>query len=325
MKHLILPLIIATLGLMIVPAQIARAGGGQYRPITFSHQEVIKGRSVNIEVEIQKDNFSGPASGEDFEIEAHHDLPGASCQTTQRTADSQGRIKGSCKADGNGRFVFQIKPVSKISVQSGVTFEVFFAQESTATGFQDQGSKSTDNYEAIIVQNPSSVTKGERFTVEVKLKRDGQITGDDAKVQSARWQVLKGGMVTYSSEDGSNRKLSVSVDDSSTVIKADVTLTSGEQLFTSSKAIQLKAEPKATSNPTTLPKPTASPKLAPSPLPVKPTTASVSADKNVELEVISASDTAEIMPQNQEENHIDEVKKAEPWWKRLRNWLFFWR
>jgi len=54
-------------------------------------------------------NPSKPAPGVEVAFEAHHDLDGAYCETTQAVSDSEGRVKGKCGTAEHGRFVFTVK------------------------------------------------------------------------------------------------------------------------------------------------------------------------------------------------------------------------
>lgn len=242
----------------------ALAGGGQYHPMNFSWGQVVNGKSINLEVQIQKDDYSGFASGEDFEFVAHHDLSGADCSTSQRTADGNGVVKGTCKSDGTGRFVFDVQPITKQSVQGGSSFEIYFTNQASNNGFSDQTSKSVDQVTAVIVQSPSPATLGKAFSVEVKAQKNNQILDDTSLIQLVRWTVLKGSMVTLGSVEGAgNRKLNISVDDRSTIITADVTLKSGEQVKTASKTLKFALHPSPSPSPKTSPRATPNSSITP--------------------------------------------------------------
>lgn len=316
--------------LLILFASPAHAGGGQYHPVNFSWGQTVNGRSIDIEMEIHNDGMTAFATGEEFAIVAHHDLPGVSCETTQRIADSQGRIKGRCKADAYGHFVFDIQPVTKASVQNGVEVDVYFSSQGSSTGFPDQGSvPSVEKYEAVIVQSPSSAKLNQQFTVEAKAKKDGQILDDTSMISVVRWTVLKGSMVTFASEDSSavNRKLRVLSEDKNTVIMAEVTLKSGEILKTPSKALifawptvqtvtTVKATETAKASPTSSPKATATPKATP-----KVTPALVAdIDASAEAEIVEQTTEAQV-----ETTVAAETSVRMPWWKRVLNWLQWWK
>ena len=315
----------------------AYAGGGQYHPLNFSWGQVIVGQSINIEMEVYKDDMSAHATGEEFEIIAHHDLPGASCETTQRIADNDGKIKGSCHASGYGTFVFDVQPVSRQNIQGSVTIDVIFSQQPTETGYTDQGSQSVNQTEAVILQSPASAELGKQFVIEVKAKKNGQIQDDTSLIQSVRWTVLRGSMVSLGSVEGAgNRKLNIFTDDRGTVLIADVTLNTGEQIKTPSKAISFisPASPTIRANPSTSASasPTTSPQASPQPS-SSPKTASPKPSPSVkntpltatsEAETASASATAEakIDPSSAPEVR---VQPKHTWWRKIWSWFSHWR
>ena len=87
------------------------AGGGPFRLVNYSNGQVINADSY--EFVLQIDDFSSypskPAPGKEVVFEAHHDLDGAYCETTQAVSDSEGRVKGKCGTAEHGRFVFTVK------------------------------------------------------------------------------------------------------------------------------------------------------------------------------------------------------------------------
>lgn len=298
--------------LSIGTASLAQAGGGQFHPVNFSYGQVVSGRLLPIEVTIMDDAMNGPASGEEFQIVAHNDLPGSGCQTSQKIADGQGLIKGSCKADVNGRFVFEIQPVTKNKVQNGVTMEVYFTDQPSSTGFSDQGSKSVDKYEGVIVHTPTSVNLGEKFTIEVKLKKDGQVLSDSSQIQSVIWTTMKGGLITHSGVDG-NRQMTVSVDQTGTVVSAKATLKSGETLNVPSKSIVVKmaASPKPVVSASAQPKASAVPEVK------KMISASASPSASTAPE-ITPSPVATPQP-------APEQPAPKKWWQRFMDRIIFWK
>jgi cell division septation protein DedD len=263
---------------------------------------------------VYKDDMSSFATGEQFMIVTHGDLPGSSCSLSQATADGQGRIKGSCHSEGTGRFVFEVNSASKQQVQGGSTWEVYFVGGSS-NGYPSQGTQNSDKMEAVILQSPATAELHTNFTIEVKAKKDGQILNDTNLIQSVRWTVLKGSMVVApgSPSSAGNRQLTIFTDDKDTVLTADVTFSSGEQVKTASKTIKFLVPATA--------QPVASPKVSPTPKASPKSTTANTTQENPNPTEFSPTPT----PSPSATPAPAAPATPQPWWRRLINWLMFWK
>jgi hypothetical protein len=280
----------------------AFAGGGEYRPLNFSWGQQISGKSFSPEIEVNDNN--GKVIGETFVFEAQGGLAGASCSTTQGTSDGSGKIKANCKADAYGKFVFTVRPISNPSRNSTVNIDVYFTEpgQGSGSGFPETGSPGV--YQVVVSPNGTTVTQNETFTLEAKLKRpDGSFLSDQEyvqEVQSFRWTVLQGSIVTSPSQPSShgNRVLRYfSPDTGKTVMKVTAVLNNGQTIDSGAFTITTNAKTQPSPSPTTKPKTSATPtpKATTSPKPtasIKPSgspAASDSTDVSVEVSTLESS------------------------------------
>ena len=138
----------------------ARAGGGTYEMVSFSHKGVYPGLSKEIVFRVRDTSVSSGEypimSGEEFRFVAHQDLEGAYCSPSVVKSDSQGYIKSTCGANRTGRFVFHMEAVSKPSAGNGGDYEVFFQGGNPSPTPQPASPKPTLSPKPVTTPSPVS-------------------------------------------------------------------------------------------------------------------------------------------------------------------------
>lgn len=235
-------------------AQPVFAGGGSIQSVNFSEGQQITGKSFGpvIGLKDPATDWSQPWVGQEFSMRAHGDLAGASCDTTQRVTDSQGQIKGNCKADTYGTFVFDV--VAANGNNNG-TFTVHFIEQGQGSGSGFNEQTPAGDYTVHITNGNFSVTPNQVFSLTAQVKQNGQVLSNYDSLQYIRWEVLQGSMSFVGNSDPLtlNPQLRI-LDLGKTVIRATAIMKDGRTFQSGSITVTVAwPAPKATAttNPTT--------------------------------------------------------------------------
>lgn len=271
--NVITSFILATLALTFF-AQPALAGGGSIRPTNFAEGQQITGKSFS-PVVIITDPASGwtqPWSGQEYNMRAHGDLAGASCDTTQRVSDGQGQIKANCKADVFGTFAFDITAADG---SNNATFTVFFTDPSQTSGSGFNEQTPAGDYTVHITNGNLSVTPNQVFSLNAEVKQNGQSMSNYDAVDYIRWEVLQGSMSIVTSSDHLNKNPQIRISDvGRTVIKATAVMKDGRTFQSGAITVTVAYPPTPSPTPrVAIPSPTSPPSPAGSvnPAPTSPT------------------------------------------------------
>ncbi len=251
----------------IVSSQQVFAGGGSITPINFADSQQVTGKSFSpvVAVKDPASNYSSPWVGKEFSIQAHGDLAGASCSTTQRVSDSQGQIKADCHADAYGNFAFDI--VDSSGGNNG-TFRVIFVEpgQGSGSGFNEQSP--SGEYVVTIISGNKTVMPNQVFYVESQLKKDGQPVSNYDDVDYFRWEVLQGSMVIVTSNH-LNQNPGIKVPDlGKTVIRCTAIMKNGKTYESGAVTITV-----AWPTPSPVPTPAATSQTTPAPEKASPKSA----------------------------------------------------
>ncbi len=172
----------------------AQAGGGTVQPINFSDSQQIGGKSFSPVVAIKdpNTNYSSYLAGREFTIQAHSDLAGASCITTQKISDSQGQIKADCKADIYGNFTFDIVDANGVS---NAAFHIIFTDPAQLSGSGFDEHTPAGAYTVVITSGNQIVKPNQVFSPLAELRKDGHSVSNYDEVDYFRWEVLQGSFV----------------------------------------------------------------------------------------------------------------------------------